>query len=173
MRKSEHISNVQHVHIYISGFTLFASTYCLIDLFNFQSKTPVFPDRSLQNEANFLITLSIVSGSQDVTDEGLKRGCYEVRFFFAHRYDERNFYYRLYGRFALIADSEQLTDLPEYSSNLTSHFYWFIFVSFYLVTTKTFFFVILFYTSRVYHFLFSQLRHQVNSIGLLNVSNII
>ncbi len=45
-------------------------------------------------------------GSNRLTNDALQRACYVVRFLFADRYDIRNSYYRMYGRFALMAASE-------------------------------------------------------------------
>ena len=53
-------------------------------------------------------------GSSAVTDEGLKRACYVVRALFGSRYDIRSAYYKMFGRVALIGDSEQQTSLYEY-----------------------------------------------------------
>ena len=51
-----------------------------------------------------------------MTDLGLSRACYEVKFLLASRYDIRNIYYKLYGRIVLIGDNEQQTSLFEYST---------------------------------------------------------
>ena len=49
-----------------------------------------------------------------MSDVGMRRACYIVRFLLADRWDLRNVYYKLWGRVALIADAEQQTSLPEY-----------------------------------------------------------
>ena len=49
-----------------------------------------------------------------MTEEGLRRACYVVRFMLASRYDIRNTMYKFYIRVALIGDDEQTTSLWEY-----------------------------------------------------------
>lgn len=44
----------------------------------------------------------------------MKRACYVVRFVFADRPELRNSYYKMYGRFALMATTEVTTDIPEH-----------------------------------------------------------
>ena len=64
----------------------------------------------------------LTTGTKFATDEGVKRACYVVKYMMASRYDSRNAYYKLYGRIAIIADSEQQTSLPEYHTLDSS--YW-------------------------------------------------
>ena len=51
----------------------------------------------------------------------MQRACYVVRFLFSDRQDVREAYYQAGGRFAMMAQSEVTTDIPEYS-DLSS--YW-------------------------------------------------
>ncbi|XP_019632910.1 PREDICTED: uncharacterized protein LOC109476419 isoform X2 [Branchiostoma belcheri] len=56
-----------------------------------------------------------VLGSSRVPDSALRRACYVVRFMFADRQDVRDHFHDRYGRHALMAESEQTTDIPEHS----------------------------------------------------------
>ncbi|CAG2195746.1 unnamed protein product [Mytilus edulis] len=55
------------------------------------------------------------SGSDQVSDNALRRACYVVRFMFADNKDVRTSYYKRYGRVAVIGASEGTTDIPEHS----------------------------------------------------------
>jgi len=56
-----------------------------------------------------------VLGSSDLSDSALQRACYVARFLLADRYDLRNSYYQMYGRFALMGVNEVTLDIPEHS----------------------------------------------------------
>ncbi|CAG2224479.1 unnamed protein product [Mytilus edulis] len=55
-----------------------------------------------------------VIGSDQVSDNALRRACYVVRFMFADNKDVRTSYYKRYGRVAVIGASEGTTDIPEH-----------------------------------------------------------
>ena len=55
-----------------------------------------------------------ILGSASVTDIGLRRACYVAKNLLGCRYDLRNAMYKLFARLALIADNEEITNLPEY-----------------------------------------------------------
>ena len=61
-----------------------------------------------------IVPINDVLGSANVTEQGLRRACYTMCFLFACRYDLRDFYYRIWGKAALIGDGEQQTNLTEY-----------------------------------------------------------
>ena len=54
---------------------------------------------------SFLISIYF-TGSSRLSDSALRRACYVVRFIFADRPDLRRSYYRMFGRFALMATTE-------------------------------------------------------------------
>lgn len=56
-----------------------------------------------------------VLGSHRIPDDALKRACYIVRFLLADNARARQSYYRLYGRFSLMAQNEVTTNIPEYA----------------------------------------------------------
>ncbi|VDH92114.1 Hypothetical predicted protein [Mytilus galloprovincialis] len=56
-----------------------------------------------------------VIGSDQVSDNALRRACYVVRFMFADNKNVRTSYYKRYGRVAVIGASEGTTDIPEHS----------------------------------------------------------
>ncbi|XP_078577655.1 uncharacterized protein LOC144862752 [Branchiostoma floridae x Branchiostoma japonicum] len=56
-----------------------------------------------------------VLSSSRVSDSALRRACYVVRFMFADRQDVRDQFHDRYGRHALMAVTEQTTDIPEHS----------------------------------------------------------
>ena len=62
-----------------------------------------------------IVATIVVAGSGDVSTDGMKQACYLTRFMFADWPSVRNAYFKLHGRVALIADTEQTTDIPEHS----------------------------------------------------------
>lgn len=64
-----------------------------------------------------------ILGSAKVPDAALKRVCYIVRFVLADREDVRQSVYARYGRFALIGQQEQTTDIPEHANLEPKSFY--------------------------------------------------
>ncbi|XP_066295024.1 uncharacterized protein [Branchiostoma lanceolatum] len=58
--------------------------------------------------------IPILSSSR-VPDAALRRACYVVRFMFSDRQDVRDDFHDRYGRHALMAETEQTTDIPEHS----------------------------------------------------------
>lgn len=58
----------------------------------------------------------IISASQNVPDDALKRACYLTRFMFADNYAVRNSFYHRSGRTAVIGAHEGTTSIPEHSN---------------------------------------------------------
>ncbi|KAK7090226.1 uncharacterized protein [Littorina saxatilis] len=56
-----------------------------------------------------------ILGSNKVSDDALKRACYTVRYLFAGHSGVRNTFYKLGGRFAIMAETEVTLDVPEHS----------------------------------------------------------
>ena len=56
-----------------------------------------------------------VLASSKVPDDALRRACYVLRFLFADHSGVRREYYRRHGRVAMVAASEGITEIPEYS----------------------------------------------------------
>ncbi len=57
----------------------------------------------------------VLVASSAVPNNALKRACYVLRFLLADRLDMRDRFYRAYGRVAIVAVNEEVTDLPEYN----------------------------------------------------------
>ena len=56
-----------------------------------------------------------MAGSDNLTDDALKRACYTVRFLFADHSGIRATFYKFGGRFAVMSATEVTLDIPEHS----------------------------------------------------------
>ena len=56
-----------------------------------------------------------MTGSDNVTDDALKRACYTVRFLLADDSGIRTSFYKLGVRFAVMSTTEVTLDIPEHS----------------------------------------------------------
>eukprot|EP00058_Branchiostoma_floridae_P010627 XP_002596115.1 hypothetical protein BRAFLDRAFT_66156 [Branchiostoma floridae] len=56
-----------------------------------------------------------ILGSSILPDDALRRCCYDVLFMLADRRDLRDSYFNVYGRAAIMAESEVTLDIPEHS----------------------------------------------------------
>ena len=83
---------------------------------NLRNPSEMRPDGLKQFYQKYTEAYNIpVVASSKVPDDALKRACYVVRFMFADHSGVRREYFRRHGRVAVKADSERITQLPEYS----------------------------------------------------------
>ena len=83
---------------------------------NLRNPSEMRPDGLKQFYQKYTEAYNIpVVASSKVPDDALKRACYVVRFMFADHSEVRREHYRRHGRVAVKADSERITQLPEYN----------------------------------------------------------